>query len=136
VRLLETEAREALRRTVSARGFDVPEYYLMAYGGAGPLHVAGYSRGLGFKGVLTFPFAAAFSAFGCTTADYLHRYTRSLHIDVAPDADVNEKTTVARQTLHRWLARYEAQGRDGLTGRSHRPVRCPRRMTALKIATK
>ena len=41
-----------------------------------------------------------------------------------------EKTGVARQTLHRWLARYEAQGLDGLADRSHRPVRCPRQMTA------
>jgi acetone carboxylase beta subunit len=112
VRLLETEAREALRRTVSARGFDVPEYYLMAYGGAGPLHVAGYSRGLGFKGVLTFPFAAAFSAFGCTTADYLHRYTRSLHLDVAPDADVGERAATAREVNEVW-------GQLGELARSH-----------------
>ena len=41
-----------------------------------------------------------------------------------------EKTGVARQTLHRWLARYEAQGLDGLADRSQRPVRCPRQMTA------
>jgi acetone carboxylase, beta subunit len=102
VRLLETEAREALRRTVSARGFDVPEYYLMAYGGAGPLHVAGYSRGLGFKGVLTFPFAAAFSAFGCTTADYLHRYTRSLHLAVSPDANATEKAEIAGAVDAAW----------------------------------
>lgn len=41
-----------------------------------------------------------------------------------------EKTGVARQTLHRWLARYEAQGLDGLVDRSHRPVRCPHQMPA------
>jgi transposase len=39
-----------------------------------------------------------------------------------------EKTGVARQTLHRWLARYEAQGLEGLLDRSHRPVRCPHQM--------
>jgi helix-turn-helix protein len=33
-----------------------------------------------------------------------------------------EKTGVARQTLHRWLDRYEAQGLEGLVDRSHRPV--------------
>jgi transposase InsO family protein len=41
-----------------------------------------------------------------------------------------EKTGVARQTLHRWLARYEASGLDGLVDRSHRPVRCPHQMPA------
>lgn len=119
VRLLETEAREALRRTVSARGFDVPEYYLMAYGGAGPLHVAGYSRGLGFKGVLTFPYAAAFSAFGCTTADYMHRYERSLHLDVPADADEALKEKVAAEIDRVWgeladtaAGHMEQEGRD------------------------
>jgi hypothetical protein len=32
--------------------------------------------------------------------------------------------------LHRWLARYEASGLDGLVDRSHRPVRCPHQMPA------
>jgi transposase len=41
-----------------------------------------------------------------------------------------EKTGVARQTLHRWLARYEAEGLEGLRDRSHRPVRCPHQMGA------
>jgi N-methylhydantoinase A len=50
----------------------------MAYGGSGPLHMAGYTRGLPFKGVVTFPFAAGFSAFGCAAMDYTHRYSRSV----------------------------------------------------------
>jgi len=40
------------------------------------------------------------------------------------------KTGVSRQTLHSWLARYEAEGLDGLADRSHRPVSCPHQMTA------
>src|SRR5690349_18901719 len=39
-----------------------------------------------------------------------------------------EKTGVARQTLHRWLARYEAGGLENLADRSHRPVSCPHQM--------
>lgn len=42
-----------------------------------------------------------------------------------------EKTGVARQTLHRWLARYEAQGLEGLVDRSHRPAGCPHQMPAV-----
>ncbi len=41
-----------------------------------------------------------------------------------------EKTGVARQTLHRWLARYEVEGLEGLKDRSHRPVSCPHQMPA------
>jgi transposase len=42
-----------------------------------------------------------------------------------------ETTGVSRQTLHAWLARYEAEGLDGLKDRSHRPASCPHQMPAV-----
>lgn len=45
-------------------------------------------------------------------------------------SQVAEKVGVSRQTLHSWLARYEAEGLEGLVDRSHRPVRCPHQMPA------
>ncbi|SLI50598.1 transposase for ISMyma05 [Mycobacteroides abscessus subsp. bolletii] len=45
-------------------------------------------------------------------------------------SQVASKVGVSRQTLHVWLARYEAQGLDGLADRSHRPRRCPHQMPA------
>ena len=35
---------------------------------------------------------------------------------------------VSRQTLHTWLARYEAEGLTGLADRSHRPASCPHQL--------
>ena len=46
-------------------------------------------------------------------------------------SQVAEKVGVSRQTLHSWLARYEAQGLEGLVNRSHRPVSCPHQMPAV-----
>jgi transposase len=45
-------------------------------------------------------------------------------------SQVAEKVGVSRQTLHTWLARYAAEGLDGLKDRSHRPARCPHQMPA------
>lgn len=45
-------------------------------------------------------------------------------------SQVAEKSGVSRQTLHAWLARYEAAGLEGLVDRSHRPVSCPHQMPA------
>lgn len=45
-------------------------------------------------------------------------------------SQVAEKVGVSRQTLHTWLARYEAEGLEGLVDRSHRPVSCPHQMSA------
>ena len=37
---------------------------------------------------------------------------------------------VSRQTMHAWLARYEAEGLEGLANLSHRPSHCPHQMAA------
>ena len=42
--------------------------------------------------------------------------------------DVAERFGVARQSVHRWIRRYEAGGLAGLADRSHRPVSCPHQM--------
>jgi acetone carboxylase, beta subunit len=102
IRLLELRARDALKTVASARGLDTSDYVLMAYGGSGPLHVAGYTEGLTFKGIVTFPFAAAFSAFGCSIADYLHRYTKSMHLALSPGASAEAKMEVGRAINAAW----------------------------------
>jgi N-methylhydantoinase A len=84
--MLETDANNALRRVISGQGIHPSEFTLLSYGGSGPLHLAGYSRGIGLKDIITFQFAAAFSAFGCTTADYLRRHSVSVEMHIAPDA--------------------------------------------------
>ncbi len=106
--LLEIEARDAIRQLVSARAVDPSEYALMAYGGSGPLHMAEYGRGLGFKDVMTFPFAAAFSAFGCTTADYLHRHSRSVQLHIAQNADAGTREQVAKAVRDVWAELMDA----------------------------
>lgn len=102
VRMMEREARDAIRAVASARGLDTMQYTLFGYGGAGPLHLAGYTEGLDFAGVATFHFAAAFSAFGCTTADYQHRYGRSVHLALPPGVDDSAKRSVAAAVSQVW----------------------------------
>ena len=40
-------------------------------------------------------------------------------------SEVASEWGVCRQTMHRWLARYEGDGLEGLGNRSSRPGRCP-----------
>src|SRR5437879_4207507 len=42
--------------------------------------------------------------------------------------EVAGETGVCRQTMHRWLARYESDGLEGLGNRSFRPAHCPHQM--------
>ena len=80
--MLEADANNALRRVISGQGIHPSEFTLLSYGGSGPLHLAGCSRGIGFKDIITFQFAAAFSAFGCTTADFMRRHSVSTQHDI------------------------------------------------------
>jgi len=45
-------------------------------------------------------------------------------------SEVASEWGVCRRTMHRWLARYEAEGLEGLGDRSHRPANCPHQMPA------
>ncbi|TDJ62649.1 MAG: hydantoinase/oxoprolinase family protein [Proteobacteria bacterium] len=96
------QALEATKRAIHVRGGDVADYVIMGYGGAGPLVLAGVTENQPFKGVMTFPFAAAFSAFGCTTTDYSHRYTRSSLFNLTHDADTAAKQAVADGLSKLW----------------------------------
>lgn len=75
--LITLRMKEHIRSVIGVRGLSPADYCLIAYGGAGPMFVAGYTDGLPLKGVFTVPFAAAFSAFGCTSLDYVHVYQKS-----------------------------------------------------------
>src|SRR5215470_240568 len=47
-----------------------------------------------------------------------------------PVVEVAERYGVVRQTVHRWMARYRAEGLDGLADRSHAPRQHPWRIAA------
>ncbi|MDP9138384.1 MAG: hydantoinase/oxoprolinase family protein [Pseudomonadota bacterium] len=103
--MLEADANSALRRVISGQGIHPSEYTLLSYGGSGPLHLAGSSRGIGFRDIITFQFAAAFSAFGCTTADFMRRHSVSTQIDIPAKAgadflqDAGSKVTAVWRDL-------------------------------------
>ena len=44
--------------------------------------------------------------------------------------EVASRLGVSRRAVHRWLARYEVEGLEGLPDRSHRPARCPHQTPA------
>ncbi|RWM09567.1 hydantoinase/oxoprolinase family protein [Mesorhizobium sp.] len=100
--MLEADANNALRRVISGQGIHPSEFTLLSYGGSGPLHLAGCSRGIGFKDIITFQFAAAFSAFGCTTADFMRRHSVSTQIDIGARASEDELQAFGARVTGVW----------------------------------
>jgi transposase len=59
------------------------------------------------------------------------RYQAVLQVlDGIPVTEVAERFGVARQTVHRWVARYRDSGIGGLADRSHAPRAHPWRISA------
>ena len=59
-----------------------------------------------------------------------YRAVQAVVADGRTVTEVAGEWKVSRQTLHSWLARYEAEGLDGLADRSRRPVGSPHQMAA------
>ncbi len=85
-KLINSTMKEHIRAVLYARGFSPADYNILSYGGAGPMHVAGYTEGLPFKGVATLPYAAAFSSFGSAAVDISHRYQKSTTVMLEENA--------------------------------------------------
>jgi acetone carboxylase beta subunit len=100
--IADAKMRDAISGLIATRGFDLSDYHLLAFGGAGPSHAAGYTQGLQLAGVMVFPFSAVFSAFGAASADYEHHYARALNIIVPPGIDDDGKVELGGSISEAW----------------------------------
>ncbi|MDQ0340540.1 acetone carboxylase beta subunit [Caldalkalibacillus uzonensis] len=100
--LLESQLRNYLESMILGKGYSPSQYVCFSYGGGGPLHTAGYTKGLGFEDVLVPAWAAGFSAFGCGAADFEYRYDKTLDINVNDGASEQEKIAAGRELQDAW----------------------------------
>ena len=99
-KLINSRMKEHIRSVLYARGFSPAAFDLLCFGGAGPMHVAGYTEGLPFRGVATMPWAAGFSSFGCAAEDISHRYQKSTPVFLPPGADSAYKMLMGQLLLN------------------------------------
>ncbi len=87
------------------KGYDVRDFSLVPFGGAGPLHAVELAQDLGMRRVIVPPYPGTFSALGLLVADIRYDYVTTLAeaaADVAP-----------RDLLHRFIE-MESLGRAQL----------------------
>ncbi|MBI4697257.1 MAG: hydantoinase/oxoprolinase family protein [Gammaproteobacteria bacterium] len=95
--VINTNMRETVQTMMLAKGYEPSEFTVLCYGGAGPVHMWGYTEGLGVADVITVPYAAAFSAFGAACAEYMHRYHRGLVIAIPNEAGADDKRRIGAE---------------------------------------
>jgi transposase len=70
-----------------------------------------------------------------SVAEQRYEAVRAVIADGETVTSVAARFGVARKTVHRWLAKYEAGGLEGLADGSHRPRSCPHQMpSAVEVA--
>ena len=89
VEIVNVQMEEAIKVVSSNRGYDLRDFHLLAYGGAGPLHAAALARDLGMRGVIVPVYPGAFSALGLLLSD------------VRQDAVISDLIALDRVTVER-----------------------------------
>jgi 5-oxoprolinase (ATP-hydrolysing) len=120
---------EAIRQVSVARGYDVREYALVVFGGAGGQHACSVARKLGMRRVLVHPLAGVLSAYGMGLADVAWH----------GEADIG-RPVLARgleRSLDKTYAELEARGRAALAGDGFEPdeLVCLRRIDLRYVGT-
>jgi acetone carboxylase, beta subunit len=112
--IIDAEMENYCRSLISTRGYAVEDYVLLGFGGAGPTHVAGYTKNTKYKEVIVTPFASVFCAFGGATADYSRQYLRATRVFIPYMADEEIKLKAA-QTLSGLWADLEEVAKEEMT---------------------
>lgn len=77
LRLMNVSMEEAIKATSSQRGYDLRSFYLVAFGGGGPVHACRIAKDLGMQGVVVPLYPGVMSALGLLLSDVRHDYVRS-----------------------------------------------------------
>ncbi|WP_435594724.1 hydantoinase/oxoprolinase family protein [Tsukamurella tyrosinosolvens] len=82
--IVDSRMADTLRELSVGRGLDPRDFVLYAYGGAGPMHCAGFGADLGVKKIVVPATSMAHSAYGALAADIYHSAERSYLTKTTP----------------------------------------------------
>ena len=77
VRIINVKMEEAIKAISTMRGYDLRDFMLVSFGGAGPLHSSQMARDLGMKGTIVPLYPGVNSAIGLLQADVKHDHAIS-----------------------------------------------------------
>ena len=90
--IVNSKMSDLIRRQVVRTGYLPEEFVIYAFGGAGPVHAAGFAAELGIKKIYIFATSPVFSAFGAAAADVIHtRVISCQYILPADPAVINRR---------------------------------------------
>jgi N-methylhydantoinase A len=89
LKIINVKMEEAIKAVSSARGYDIRDFTLVAFGGGGPMHAGRMALDLGIPSVLVPLTPGVHSALGLLMSDVKHDYVRS-KLAALKELDLNE----------------------------------------------
>ena len=77
IRIINVNMEEAIKAISTMRGYDLRDFWLLAFGGAGPVHAGRIARDLGMAGTIVPLYPGVYSALGLMLSDVKHDYVQS-----------------------------------------------------------
>ncbi|MBI3078997.1 MAG: hydantoinase/oxoprolinase family protein [Deltaproteobacteria bacterium] len=108
--IINSKMSDLIRRQVVRTGYLPEEFVLYAFGGAGPVHAAGFAAEMGIGEIYIFASSPVFSAFGIAAADVVHTRVVSCQYRLPADPEV----------LNQRLESIEAELDEAMTGEGFR----------------
>lgn len=114
---------QALRVISLERGFDPREFTLVAFGGAGGLHVCELAESLGVNHIMVPAAAGVLSALGMLVAEPGRQLTQTIG-QLLEDLEESQVEKIAQQLIQQGMAKLKAEGHDIAQMTSHTSLHC------------
>jgi len=109
LKIIDAKMEEAIKAVSSARGYDIRDFTLVAFGGGGPMHAGRMALDLGIPSVLVPLTPGVHSALGLLMSDVKHDYVRSKLVGL-DDLDLAEINHMFHQLIERAKADLHSEG--------------------------
>ena len=109
IRIANSMMGKILRIVSVERGYDPRGFVLVAFGGAGPMHVCALAEELEVDKIIVPPNPGMFSALGLLTADLFHDYIHPI-IKCITTVDSNEIETIYREMEREGIETLRGEG--------------------------
>ena len=111
LKIINVKMEEAIKAVSSARGYDIRDFTLVAFGGGGPMHAGRMALDLGIPSVLVPLTPGVHSALGLLMSDVKHDYVRS-KLAGLEELDINEINHMFLQLIDQARAELHGEGFD------------------------
>jgi N-methylhydantoinase A len=111
VRVADAQMADLIRTVTIERGHDPRAFTLVAYGGAGPVHVGRFAADVGVREAIVPRSASVYSAVGLASADYRRTYKRSRRLRLP--LDPGAVGPIVLELRHQAETDFAASGLDG-----------------------